>query len=162
MYTSFCKVNFYQTLPDRTNGSNYYPNNEENTMFNETTNNLFNLLGRILLAALFLPAGLQKLSGYAGTQGYMEAMGVPGALLPLVILLEIGGGLALIAGFKVRGTSLVLAGFCAVSAFIFHYQPQDQMQMILFMKNIALAGSFLILASVGAGKFSLDNKVTTG
>jgi putative oxidoreductase len=130
-------------------------------MFNETTNNLFNLLGRLLLAALFLPAGLQKLFGYAGTQGYMEAMGVPGALLPLVILLEIGGGLALIAGFKVRWTSVVLAGFCAVSAFIFHYQPQDQMQMILFMKNIALAGSFLILASVGAGKFSLDNKGTT-
>jgi putative oxidoreductase len=130
-------------------------------MFNETTNNLFNLLGRILLAALFLPAGLQKLSGYAGTQGYMEAMGVPGALLPLVILLEIGGGLALIAGFKVRWTSVVFAGFCAVSAFIFHYQPQDQMQMILFMKNIALAGSFLILASVGAEKFSLDNKGTT-
>jgi putative oxidoreductase len=131
-------------------------------MFNETTNNLFNLLGRLLLAALFLPAGLQKLSGYAGTQGYMEAMGVPGIMLPLVILLEVGGGLALIAGFKVRWVALALAGFCAVSAFIFHYQPQDQMQMILFMKNIALAGGFLILASVGAGKFSLDNNRTTG
>lgn len=129
-------------------------------MFNETTNNLFNLFGRLLLAALFLPAGLQKLSGYAGTQGYMEAMGVPGVMLPLVILLEVGGGLALIAGFKVRWVALALAGFCAVSASIFHYQPQDQMQMILFMKNIALAGSFLILASVGAGKFSLDNKGT--
>lgn len=129
-------------------------------MFNETTNNLFNLFGRLLLAALFLPAGLQKLSGYAGTQGYMEAMGVPGVMLPLVILLEVGGGLALIAGFKVRWIALTLAGFCAVSALIFHYQPQDQMQMILFMKNIALAGSFLILASVGAGKFSLDNKGT--
>ncbi len=130
-------------------------------MFNETTNNLFNLLGRLLLAALFLPAGLQKLSGYAGTQGYMEAMGVPGVMLPLVILLELGGGLALIAGFKVRWVALALAGFCAVSAFIFHYQPQDQIQMILFMKNIGLVGSFLILASVGAGKFSLDNKPTT-
>jgi len=105
-------------------------------MFNETTNNLFNLFGRLLLAALFLPAGLQKLSGYAGTQGYMEAMGVPGVMLPLVILLEVGGGLALIAGFKVRWIALTLAGFCAVSASIFHYQPQDQMQMILFMKNI--------------------------
>ncbi len=131
-------------------------------MFNETTNNLFNLLGRLLLAALFLPVGLQKLSGYAGTQGYMEAMGVPGIMLPLVILLEVGGGLALIAGFKVRWVALALAGFCAVSAFIFHYQPQDQMQMILFMKNIALAGGFLILASAGAGKFSLDNNRTTG
>jgi putative oxidoreductase len=128
-------------------------------MFNQATNNLFNLIGRLLLASLFLPAGLQKISGYAGTQGYMEAMGIPGGLLPLVILLEIGGGIALIIGFKVRWAALALAGFCAVSAFIFHYQPDDQIQMIMFMKNIALAGSFLILASTGAGKFSLDNKL---
>jgi putative oxidoreductase len=127
-------------------------------MFNETTNNLFNLVGRLLLAALFLPAGLQKISGYAGTQGYMEAMGVPGGLLPLVILLEIGGGIALIVGFKVRWVALALAGFCAVSAFLFHYQPAEQMQMILFMKNMALAGSFLVLASTGAGRFSLEGK----
>lgn len=127
-------------------------------MFNETTNNVFNLVGRLLLAALFLPAGFQKISGYEGTQGYMEAMGVPGGLLPLVILLEIGGGIALIIGFKVRWMALVLAGFCAVSAFIFHYQPDQQVQMILFMKNIALAGSFLVLASTGAGTFSLDGK----
>jgi len=129
-------------------------------MFNQTTENLFNLVGRLLLASLFLPAGINKIGGYAGTQGYMEAMGVPGALLPLVILLEIGGGLALIVGFKVRLTSLALAGFCAASAFIFHYQPQEQMQMIMFMKNIALAGSFLVLAAAGAGKFSLDNRTT--
>lgn len=127
-------------------------------MFNETTDNVFNLVGRLLLAALFLPAGFQKISGYEGTQGYMEAMGVPGGLLPLVILLEIGGGIALIIGFKVRWMALVLAGFCAVSAFIFHYQPDQQVQMILFMKNIALAGSFLVLASTGAGTFSLDGK----
>jgi len=127
-------------------------------MFNETTNNLFNLVGRLLLAALFLPAGLQKISGYAGTQGYMEAMGVPGGLLPLVILLEIGGGIALIVGFKVRWVALALAGFCGISAFMFHYQPAEQMQMILFMKNIALAGSFLVLAGAGAGRFSLDGK----
>lgn len=125
-------------------------------MFNATINSLFNLVGRLLLAVLFLPAGIQKISGYAGTQGYMEAMGVPGALLPLVILLEIGGGLALITGFKVRWVALALGGFCALSAFIFHYQPEQQMQMIMFMKNIALAGGFLILASSGAGKFSLD------
>ncbi len=130
-------------------------------MFNQTTNNLFNLIGRLLLASLFLPAGIQKIGAYAGTQGYMEAMGIPGGLLPLVILLEIGGGIALIIGFKMRWTALALAGFCAVSAFIFHYQPDDQMQMILFMKNIALAGSFLVLASTGAGKISLDNKLTT-
>ena len=129
-------------------------------MFNQMTENLFNLVGRLLLASLFLPAGISKIGGYAGTQGYMEAMGVPGALLPLVILLEIGGGLALIVGYKVRLTALALAGFCAISAFVFHYQPEDQMQMIIFMKNIALTGSFLVLAAAGAGKISLDNRTT--
>lgn len=127
-------------------------------MFKETSNNWYNLVGRLLLTALFLPAGIQKISGFAGTQGYMEAMGVPGSLLPLVILLEVGGGLALLLGFKTRWIALAFAGFCITSAFIFHLQPEDQMQMILFMKNIALAGSFLILASSGAGRFSLDNR----
>jgi len=127
-------------------------------MFNEMINNLFNLIGRLLLAAMFLPAGLDKISGYAGTQGWMESMGVPGGLLLLVILLEVGGGLALIVGFKVRWVALALGGFCVASAFIFHYQPAEQMQMIMFVKNIALAGGFLILASVGAGKFSLDGR----
>ncbi len=129
-------------------------------MFNQTIENLFKLIGRLLLASIFLPAGIQKISGYAGTQGYMEAMGVPGALLPLVILLEIGGGLALIIGFKVRWAALALGGFCAVSAFIFHYQPEEQMQMIMFMKNIGLAGGFLILAATGAGKFALDKETS--
>lgn len=127
-------------------------------MFDQTSENLLNLIGRLLLASLFLPAGISKISGYAGTQGYMEAMGVPGALLPLVILLEIGGGLALIIGYKVRLTSLALAGFCAASAFIFHFQPEDEMQMIMFMKNIALTGGFLVVAAAGAGKFSLDSR----
>ena len=129
-------------------------------MFNQAIENLFNLIGRLLLASMFLPAGVQKISGYASTQGYMEAMGVPGALLPLVILLEVGGGIALIVGFKVRWVALALGGFCAASAFIFHYQPQEQMQMIMFIKNIALAGGFLILAAAGAGEFSLDGKST--
>ena len=87
-------------------------------------------------------------------------MGLPGALLPLVIVLEVGGGLALIAGYKVRWVALALAGFCAISAFIFHYQPEAQMQMIIFTKNISLAGGFLVLAATGVGKFSLDEART--
>ena len=129
-------------------------------MFKQTIHPLLNLSGRVLLAALFLPAGIQKLSNFTATQGYMEAMGVPGALLPLVILLEIGGGIALIVGFKIHWVALVLAGFCAVSALIFHYQPEDQMQMTMLMKNFALAGSFLALAASGAGRFSLDKRLT--
>jgi putative oxidoreductase len=86
----------------------------------------------------------------------MESVGVPGILLPLVILLEIGGGLALLVGWQTRIAAFLLAGFCLVAALIFHYQPDDQIQMILFMKNIAVAGGLLVLVSVGAGQISLD------
>ncbi len=119
---------------------------------------VFELAGRVLLAALFIPAGFSKISGFEGTQGYMEAMGVPGMLLPIVIALEIGGGVLLIAGYKTKLVALALAGFCFVSGFLFHFQPQDQMQMILFMKNIAIAGGFLLLVARGSGTFSLDNR----
>lgn len=86
----------------------------------------------------------------------MDAMGVTGMLLPLVIVLEIGGGLALIAGLKTRLISWVLAAFTLVAAVIFHSNLSDQMQMILFMKNFAIAGGLLILAEHGAGFYSLD------
>jgi putative oxidoreductase len=117
-----------------------------------------NLAGRILLAHIFLLAGINKITGYSGTQGYMEAMGIPGMLLPLVILLEIGGALALIAGWQTRLAAYALALFSIVSALIFHSNLGDQMQMILFMKNWAMAGGLLVLAANGAGAFSLDNR----
>ena len=117
-----------------------------------------NLAGRILLAHIFLLAGINKITGYSGTQGYMEAMGVPGMLLPLVILLEIGGALALIAGWQTRLAAYALALFSIVSALIFHSNLGDQMQMILFMKNWAMAGGLLVLAANGAGAYSLDNR----
>ena len=116
------------------------------------------LVGRILLAHIFLFAGVSKISDYAGTQGYMDAMGVPGALLPLVILTEIGGALALIAGWQTRWAAVALAGFSAVSALLFHANFADQMQMIMFMKNWAMAGGLLVLAAAGAGQLSLDHK----
>jgi putative oxidoreductase len=117
-----------------------------------------NLAGRVLLAHIFLLAGINKITGYSGTQGYMEAMGVPGMLLPLVILLEIGGALALIAGWQTRLAAYALALFSIVSALIFHSNLGDQMQMILFMKNWAMAGGLLVLAANGAGAFSLNNR----
>jgi len=117
-----------------------------------------NLAGRVLLAHIFLLAGINKITGYSGTQGYMEAMGVPGMLLPLVILLEIGGALALIAGWQTRLAAYALALFSIVSALIFHSNFGDQMQMILFMKNWAMAGGLLVLAANGAGAYSLDNR----
>ena len=115
-------------------------------------------VARIFLGHIFLLAGLSKISAYEGTQGYMDAMGVPGMLLPLVILLEIAGGLAIIAGWKTRWTAIALAAFSVVAAAIFHNNFGDQTQMILFMKNIAIAGGFLLLAAHGAGAYSLDNR----
>ncbi|MBX9755414.1 MAG: DoxX family protein [Pseudomonadaceae bacterium] len=119
-------------------------------------NNAIVLLARLLLAQIFLLAGLSKISGYAATQGYMDSMGVPGALLPLVILLEVGGSLALLLGFMTRWAALALAGFCVAAALIFHLKPDDQMQMIMLMKNFAMAGGFLLLYVHGAGAYSLD------
>jgi putative oxidoreductase len=122
-------------------------------------NKIVELVARIFLAHIFLLAGIGKLgAGYAGTAGYMAAMGVPGILLPLVIALEIGGGLALIVGFCTRWTALALAGFSVVAALIFHRNFGDQMQMILFMKNFAMAGGLLLLYAHGAGALSIDAK----
>lgn len=118
-------------------------------------------VARIFLGHIFLLAGVSKIGAYEGTQGYMDAMGVPGMLLPLVILLEVGGGLAIIAGWKTKWTAIALAAFSVVSAVIFHNNFGDQTQMIMFMKNFAIAGGFLLLAAHGAGAYSLDNRRTT-
>ena len=117
------------------------------------------LAGRVLLALMFVMAGWSKIGGYAGTQGYMEAMGVPGFMLPLVILLELGGGLAIVLGLFTRSLSVLLAGFTLMAAFIFHYQPAEQMQMLMFMKTVSVAGGFLALAAAGAGAFSVDARL---
>ena len=114
------------------------------------------LIARILMAHIFLIAGVNKIFGYAGTQGYMESVGVPGMLLPLVIVLEIGGALALIVGWQTRWAAYALAAFSILSALIFHSNFAEQMQMILFMKNVAMAGGLLLLAVHGAGAYSLE------
>ena len=114
------------------------------------------LTGRILLALMFLMSGLSKIGGYAATAGYMAAMGVPGALLPLVILTEVGGALAIILGWKTRIAAFLLAGFSLLTGAMFHNNFADQTQMIMFMKNLSIAGAFLMLVVNGAGRFSLD------
>ena len=116
-------------------------------------------LGRLLISFMFVMSGISKIGGYEGTQGYMEAMGVPGMLLPLVILAEVGLGLAVIVGYKTRIAAFGLAGFCILAAILFHANFSDQMQMIMFMKNIGLAGGFLLLVAHGAGAYSLDNRL---
>lgn len=115
-------------------------------------------LGRSLLALIFILSGVTKIGAYAGTQAYMEAFGIPGALLPLVIALEIGAGLAIVVGWQTRLAALALAGFSFVSAVVFHANLGDQMQMIMFLKNLALAGAFLTLVAAGPGQYALDNR----
>ncbi|MGR3323587.1 MAG: DoxX family protein [Pseudooceanicola sp.] len=121
--------------------------------------------GRALLAFIFILSGVQKITGYAGTQGYMEAMGVPGALLPLVILVELVGGLALLAGWQARTSAFLLAGFSLLSGFLFHLVPsfgmegmQAQMQVISFLKNVSIAGGLLMVVAMGPGPVSLDRR----
>jgi len=116
-------------------------------------------LGRFLIGILFVQAGLGKILSYVGTADYMVTMGVPGVLLPLVIITELGGGLAVILGYHTRVAAFALAGFCVLTAVLFHADFSDTMQIIMFSKNMALAGGFLFLVANGAGAFSLDNKV---
>jgi putative oxidoreductase len=125
----------------------------------ETTMDAFlNLAARLLMAQIFIISGIGKITGYAATQAYMAKMGVPGALLPLVIVTEVGGGLALLFGFQAKWVALALAGFCILSALLFHLKLDDQMQLINFMKNLAMAGGLLMVVRHGAGAPSIDRR----
>ena len=119
----------------------------------------FGAAGRILIAAIFVLAGAGKIAGYDGTAAYMAAMGVPAALLPAVIVLEIGGGLAIALGWYTRVAAFLLAGFSLVSALIFHMDFADQTQFVMFWKNVAIAGGFLFLVANGPGALALDNRI---
>jgi putative oxidoreductase len=104
---------------------------------------------------MFLIAGTGKISAYAGTQGYIASRGVHAALLPLVIALEVLGAIAIIAGYRTRLVAAALAGFTIAAGLIFH-GGADQMQQIMLLKNLAVAGGFLFLVARGAGDWSLD------
>ena len=117
--------------------------------------NAADLAGRTLLASLFLVTGFGKITGYAATQAYMVATGVPGSLLPLVVALELGGGIALVLGYRTRLVAAALAVFTIAAGVLFH-SGADPMQRIMFLKNVALAGAFLLLVARGAGGWSLD------
>lgn len=117
---------------------------------------MIDLVARILLSHIFLISGVTKILGYAETQGYMEAYGVPGSLLPLVIATEIIGGLSVLLGWKTRWGAIALAGFTLLAAFFFHTEFSDQAQMINYMKNLAITGGLLLLVIRGAGAWSID------
>ena len=130
---------------------------------NASLQNPLTLTGRVLLALLFLPAGIGKIGGFAGTVGYIGSVGLPLPQLAavLAIVVEVGGGLALLAGFGTRLAALALALFTLVATFVFHNfwaMPPEQvmMQQLMFLKNIAVVGGLLVLAAHGAGAYSVD------
>lgn len=116
------------------------------------------LAARLSLAALFIVAGTGKITGYDGVAGYMQSMGVPGGLLPLVIALEIVGGLAIAVGYRTRLAAFLLAGFSLLSALVFHNPVADPAEQTQFLKNVAITGGFLLLWVHGAGRLSLDER----
>jgi len=123
------------------------------------------LIGRIMLALIFITSGFGKIGGFAGTAGYIASKGLPlpTVVAALTILIELGGGLAVLFGFLTRWAALVLAAFTVLAALIFHAYwgvPADQVmgQQINFWKNISIAGGFLVLAAFGAGGISIDAK----
>lgn len=128
----------------------------KNIVNQPNTDAVLALIARVLMAYIFLVAGWGKISAYSATVGYMESMGVPGALLPLTILVEFGGGLALLFGFQARFAAFGLGLFSVITAFIFHDGAQDS---INFMKNFAMAGGLFFLMLHGAGKMSLDHLI---
>lgn len=117
---------------------------------------------RLLMALIFIISGWSKLVGYSGTQGYFTSLGLPlpALVTPLVILIELGGGLALLLGFKARWAAAILALFSIASALIAHTNFADSNQMNNFMKNLAMAGGYLLFVKYGAGAPSIDNKRT--
>lgn len=126
-------------------------------MNSKNLTNITMLTGRIMLAMVFIMAGFSKLgAGYAGTQAYMESAGLPGLLLPAVIALEVLGGIAILVGFQTRAVALMLAGFTLLASILFHSDFNQQMQMILFMKNIGLIGGFMVLVAQGPGDWAFN------
>ena len=116
------------------------------------------LAARVLLALLFIVAGLGKLGDVAGFTGYMVSGGIPAVFAWPTILLEVLGGLAILIGFQTRIAALALAGFTLLAAVLYHFVPADQMQMTMFLKNLAITGGLLLLAQHGAGKLSVDGR----
>ena len=120
--------------------------------------NLIDLLGRILISALFLISAYNKIFSIDGTISWMEGFGIPGVLLYPTIALEIILPLFIIIGYKSRISASLLAIFCVATAFLFHYDFVDQMQTIAFLKNLGLAGGFLFIVANGTKDWAIDRE----
>ena len=121
--------------------------------------NIVELIGRIFLSVIFLLAGIRKIFNYEGTIEYMESFGVPGYLLIPAIVIEILFPLLVIIGYKTKFSAMILSLFAILLALIFHTDFSNQMQLMSFLKNFAIAGGFLIIFVRGAGKYSIDQRL---
>ena len=119
---------------------------------------VLDLFGRVLISALFFLNGIFKINNYEGTIGWMESFGLPGVLIIPAIALEIIGPILIVIGYKTKIAAATLSIFCIITALIFHNNLSDQMQLIAFMKNFALAGGFLFLVVNGAKGYCLDKR----
>jgi putative oxidoreductase len=124
------------------------------------SNDVVAVVGRVLIAAIFLLSGLSKLAAPSYTVGYIASAGLPLPWLgyTIAVAVEIGGGLALIIGYQARVAAALLAAFSIAAALAFHNQFADQNQFIHFFKNVAMAGGLLQVVAFGAGRFSLDGR----
>ncbi len=132
---------------------------------NTSLQNTTVLVGRILLGLIFVLSGFGKIAGFEGTVGYIASQNLPmpSVIAVLTILVELGGGLALVFGFYTRQAALLLAGFTLLAGFVFHAfwaapEAMKTMQQINFMKNLAIAGGMLVLAAFGPGRLSFESR----
>ena len=114
------------------------------------------LVARILIAAIFLAASVGHLGDVAGFTGFIASGGVPAFLAWPAIVFELALGVSIILGFQTRIMALLGAGFCVVTAVLYHFEPANPTQMIMFLKNFAIAGGFLMLLTHGPGAVAID------
>lgn len=121
-------------------------------------NSLVLFVARILLSFMFIMAGVSKFGDIAGTAGYISSVGLPAptVLAWLAAVFETVTGIAVLIGFMTRLIAWLLAAFCVFAGVVFHYVPDDMMQLIIMQKNLTIAGGFLVLAIAGAGAYSVD------
>tara|TARA_X000000950_G_scaffold147430_1_gene181963 strand:- start:701 stop:1108 length:408 start_codon:yes stop_codon:yes gene_type:complete len=119
--------------------------NKDKIMPNQASQTL-DFVARLLLVGVFIFAGIGKITSFSQTQSYMEAFNLPGFLIIPTIAVQLGAALCILVGFSTRNAALVLAAFCVTTALIFHLDFADRMQQIMFLKNLAIAGGFMVLA----------------
>jgi putative oxidoreductase len=122
----------------------------------ESLRDLALFVGRVFIAGIFIYDGIGILQHYAGSVAYAESFGIPGILMPLVVLLQIGGGVLILLGWWTRLVALAFAAFCVATAVFFHRDWSDFNELLHFGKDFGLAGGFLFLAAAGAGRWSAD------